>query len=130
MKRIIGWFVKSAEGKSTFYPGQLTAENAQKIADAALEAKTVHLGQMTYDFALQSIKEASERAEYSLWYGLYTNGPIASELRVDELTVTQARKIDNFVQEKLVALGYKVELSYYGAKRMIKISWERKEEKK
>ena len=107
----------------------LTAKNAQKIADAALEVKTARLGQMAYDFALQSIKEASERAEYSLWYGLYTNGPIASEIRVDELTVTQARKIDDFVQEKLVALGYKVELSYYGPKRMITISW-KKEDKK
>ena len=107
----------------------LTAKNAQKIADAALEVKTARLGQMAYDFALQSIKEASERAEYSLWYGLYTNGPIASEIRVDELTVTQARKIDDFVQEKLVALGYKVELSYYGSKRMITISW-KKEDKK
>ena len=107
----------------------LTAKNAQKIADAALEVKTVRLGQMAYDFALQSIKEASERAEYSLWYGLYTNGPIASEIRGDELTATQARKIDDFVQEKLVALGYKVELSYYGAKRMITISW-KKEDKK
>ena len=123
-------FGKPKEGKSTAYPEGLTAENAQKIADAALEAKIVHLGQTAYDFALQSIKEASERAEYSLWYGLYTNGPIASELRVDELTETQARKIDNFVQEKLVALGYKVALSYYGAKRMIEISWKRKEEKK
>ena len=103
----------------------LTAKDAQKIADAALEAKTAHLGQMAYDFALQSIKEASERAEYSLWYGLYTNGPIASEIRVDELTTTQARKIDDFVQEKLVALGYKVELSYYGPKRMITISWKK-----
>ena len=129
MKKFIGWFVKSTEGKSTLYPGQLTAENAQKIADAALEAKTARLGQMAYDFALQSIKEASERAEYSLWYGLYTNGPIASEIRVDELTVTQARGIDDFVQEKLIALGYKVELSYYGPKRMIKISW-KKEDKK
>ena len=122
-------FGKPKEGKSTAYPEGLTAENAQKIADAALEVKTARLGQMAYDFALQSIKEASERAEYSLWYGLYTNGPIASEIRVDELTATQARKIDDFVQEKLVALGYKVELSYYGPKRMISISWKKKEKK-
>ena len=120
---------KSKQPLSEQIEGILTAENAQKIADAALEAKTAHLGQMAYDFALQSIKEASERAEYSLWYGLYTNGPIASEIRVDELTTTQARKIDDFVQEKLVALGYKVELSYYGPKRMITISW-KKENKK
>ena len=125
----IAFWGKGKQSLNEQIKGILTAENAQKIADAALEAKTAHLGQMAYDFALQSIKEASERAEYSLWYGLYTNGPIASELRVDELTVTQARKIDDFVQEKLVALGYKVELSYYGPKRMIKISW-KKEDKK
>ena len=125
----IAFWGKGKQSLNEQIEGILTAENAQKIADAALEAKTTCLGQMAYDFALQSIKEASERAEYSLWYGLYTNGPIASEIRVDELTVTQARKIDDFVQEKLVALGYKVELSYYGPKRMIKISW-KKEDKK
>ena len=103
----------------------LTAKNAQKIADAALEAKTIRLGQMAYDFAIQSIKEASERAEYSLWYGLYTCGPIASELKVDELTSTQAKGIDDFVYNKLTELGYRVELSYYGPKRMISISWKK-----
>lgn len=103
----------------------LTAKNAQKIADAALEAKTIRLGQMAYDFAIQSIKEASERAEYSLWYGLYTCGPIASELKIDELTTTQARGIDDFVYNKLTELGYRVELSYYGPKRMITISWKK-----
>lgn len=118
-------FGKPKEGKSTVYPEGLTAENAQKIADAALEVKTIRLGQMAYDFAIQSIKEASERAEYSLWYGLYTCGPIASELKVDELTTTQARSIDDFVYNKLTELGYRVELSYYGPKRMITISWKK-----
>ena len=80
--------------------GILTAENAQKIADAALEVKTARLGQIVYDFALQSIKEASERAEYSLWYGLYTNGPIASEIRGDELTATQNKKNRRFCSRK------------------------------
>ena len=104
----------------------LTAANAQKITDAALEAKTEHLGQMAYESALQFIKEAAERAEYSIYYGIYTCGPIASELKGDELTVTQARGIDDFVYNKLTELGYYVELSYYGPKRMITISWKRK----
>ena len=103
----------------------LAAEDAQKIADAALEAKTIHLGQMAYDFAIQAIKEASERAEYSIWYGLYTCGPIASKICVDELTATQEKRISDFVQEKLVALGYEVTLSYYGSQRMIRISWKK-----
>ena len=127
MKKFIGWFAKPKNGKSTFYPGSFTAENAQKLTDAALEAKTTRLGQMAYESALQFIKEAAERAEYSIYYGLYTCGSIASELKVNELTTTQARGIDDFVYNKLTELGYYVELSYYGAKRMIEISWKRKE---
>ena len=125
MKKFIGWFTKSAEGKSTFYPGQLTAENAQKIADAALKEKTTRLGQMAYESALHFIAEAAGRAEYSIYYGLYTCGSIASELKIDELTVTQARAIDDFVYNKLTELGYRVELSYSGPKRMITISWKK-----
>ena len=123
----VKWFSKPKEGKSTVYPEGLTAENAQKIADAALEAKIARLGQMAYESALQFIKEAAERAEYSIYYGLYTCGSIASKLKVNELTTTQARGIDDFVYNKLTELGYYVELSYYGPKRMITISWKRKE---
>ena len=39
MKKFIGWFTKTNKGISTCYPGPLTAENAQKMTDAALEAK-------------------------------------------------------------------------------------------
>jgi hypothetical protein len=103
----------------------LTAENAQKIADVALERNTARLGQMAYESALQFIREAAGRAEYSIYYSFYTCGSIASELRADELTTTQARGIESFVYNKLTELGYYVELSYYGPKRMITISWKK-----
>ena len=125
MKKFIGWFAKPHKGTSTLYPGPFTAENAQKITDAALKAKTAHLGQMAYESALQFIAEAAGRAEYSIYYGLYTCGSIASELKVAELTTTQARRIEGFIYDKLTELGYYVELSYLGAKRMITISWKR-----
>ena len=103
----------------------LTAKDAQKITDASLKEKTARLGQIAYESALRYIAEAAECAEYSIRYGLYTCGPIASELKGDELTVTQARGIDDFVYNKLTELGYYVELSYYGPKRMITISWKK-----
>ena len=103
----------------------LTAKDARKMTDAALEAKTARLGQMAYESALRFIAEAVTRAEYSIRYGIYTCGLIASELKGDELTVTQAREIEGFVYNKLTELGYYVELSYYGAKRMIEISWKK-----
>ena len=103
----------------------LTAENAQKMADVALERNTARLGQMAYESALQFIREPAGRAEYSIYYGFYTCGSIASELRADELTTTQARAIESFVYNKLTELGYYVELSYYGPKRMITISWKK-----
>ena len=103
----------------------LTVKDAQKMTDAALEAKTTRLGQMAYESALRFIAEAITRAEYSIRYGLYTCGLIASEIKGDELTVTQAREIESFVYNKLTELGYYVELSYYGPKRMIEISWKK-----
>ena len=121
----IKWFGKQNKEISTCYPGLLTAESARKITDAAFEAKTTHLGQMAYETALRFIAEATERAEYSVYYGIYTCGSIASELKGDELTVTQARGIDDFVYNKLTELGYYVELSYHGPKRMITISWKK-----
>ena len=105
--------------------GVLTAQDAQKLTDAALEAKTARLGQMAYESALRFIAEAVERAEYSIRYGFFTCGLIASEIRGDELTVTQAREIESFVYNNLTELGYYVELSYYGPKRMIEISWKK-----
>ena len=122
--KIVFW----GKGKSSLSKAveeALTAENAQKITDAALERNTARLGQMAYESALQFIREAAERAEYSIYYGFYTCGSIASELRADELTTTQARAIESFVYNKLTELGYYVELSYYGPKRMITISWKK-----
>ena len=122
----IKWFSKLNKGTDTCYPDPLTAENAQKMTDAALEAKIARLGQMIYDSALQFIREAAERAEYSIYYGLYTCGSIGLMLmNADELTSDQTKGIEKFVYNKLTELGYHVELSYYGPKRMITISWKK-----
>ena len=123
-------FGKTKKCKSTAYPEGLTAENAQKIADAALEAKTVEWGKMAVDYALKVIRSMSENAHYSTYYRLYDSGPLGEAIEPSSLTEKQARAIDDFVTEKLVALGYEVGLSYYGPNRMITISWGRKEEKK
>ena len=125
MKKFIGWFCKTSKGKSTLYPGQLTKENAQKITDAALEAKTTRWGEMLFNFALEQIKLAAERAEYSTYYSIYTNGPIEKEIDYRYLTRTQTKKIEEILSNKLKELGYYIELSYYGPKRMITISWGR-----
>lgn len=123
-------FGKPKIGKSTMYPGELTAENAQKIADAALEAKTAEWGKMAVDYALKVVRSMSESAHYSTYYNLYGSGQLGEVIEPRLLTEKQARAIDDFVTEKLVALGYKVELNYYGPNRMITISWGRKEDKK
>ena len=125
MKKFIGWFCKTGEGKSTLYPGQLTKENAQKITDAALETKTTHWGEMLFNFALEQIRLAAERAEYSIYYSIYTNGPIEKEIDYRYLTRTQTQKVEEILYNKLKELGYYIELSYYGPQRMITISWKR-----
>ena len=121
----IAFWGKGNDSLDKAVKGVLTAKDAQKMTDAALEAKTARLGQMAYESALRFIAEAVARAEYSIRYGLYTCGLIASEIKGDELTVTQAREIESFVYNKLTELGYYVELSYYGPKRMIEISWKK-----
>lgn len=85
---------------------------------------------MAVDYALKVVHSMSENAHYSTYYNLYGSGPLGETIEPKVLTEKQARAIDGFVTEKLVALGYKVELSYYGPNRMITISWGRKEEKK
>ena len=125
MKKLIGWFCKTSEGKSTLYPGQLTKENAQKITDAALKAKTTHWGEMLFNFALEQIKLAAERAEYSIYYSIYTNGPIEKEIDYRYLTRTQTQKVEEIFSNKLKELGYYIEFSYHGPQRMITISWKR-----
>ena len=110
--------------------GILTAEDAQKISDAALEAKCARWADMTIDYALRSIKALSEDGRYYAYYKLYATGEIAKEIKSGTLTDKMCNKIEEITSNKLTALGYKVELSYYGPNRMIEISWEGKEEKK
>ena len=130
MDMVVKLFDKLIKRKSTCYHEELTAENAQKIADAALKAKTEEWGKMAVDYALKMVCSMSESAHYSAYYNLYGSGPLGEATESITLTEKQARAIDNFVTEKLVALGYKVELGHYGPNRTITISWGRKEEKK
>ena len=122
----IKWFGKPKNGESTCYPGPLTAENAQKIADAALEAKCLRWAEMTIDYALRCIKVLSEDGRYRAYYNFYLNGEIAKEITPDTLTQKMCDKIEEITFNRLTALGYKVVLSYYGPNRAIEISWENK----
>lgn len=123
-------FGEPKESKSTAYPEGLTAENAQKIADAALEVKCARWADMTIDYALRSIKVLSEDGRYYAYYKLYATSEIAKEIKSGTLTDKMCNKIEEITSNKLTALGYKVKLSYYGPNRTIEISWEEKEEKK
>ena len=108
----------------------LTAENAQKITDAALEARCTRWAEMVTEYALCCIKALSEEGKYRAYYNLYCNGEIAKEITPDTLTQKMCSRIEEITCHRLTVLGYKVVLSYYGPNRMIEISWERKEEKK
>ena len=101
----------------------LTAENAQKIADAALEAKCLRWAGMTIDYALRCIKVLSEDGRYRAYYKLYATGEIAKEITSDTLTDKMCSKVEEITYNRLTALGYRVELGYYGPNRMIEISW-------
>lgn len=124
----IKWFGKLKKGKSTVYPGELTAENAQKIADVALLKRCANWANLIIEDALQAIARWSEKGYYSIYYGIYTSGKVASELTYDTMTNKMRSTTEKFIYDKLTSLGYKVEYSIRGPNQMITISWERKKE--
>lgn len=123
-------FGKPKEGKSTVYPEGLTAENAQKIADAALEVKCDRWIDMITKHALYTIKGFAEEGRYYVKYQMYSTGEIAKE-DTSHWTSKMHNRVSDAVKEKLSALGYAVRTSVCGwYDYYIEISWDRKEETK
>ena len=108
----------------------LTAEDAQKISDAALEAKCARWIDMITKHALYTIKGFAEEGRYYVKYQMYSTGEIAKE-DTQGWTSKMHNRVSDTVKERLVALGYTVRLSICGwHDYYIEISWERKEESK
>ena len=127
----IKWFGKPKEGKSTVYPEGLTAENAQKIADVALEVKCARWADMVVRHAMYTIKGFAEEGRYYVKYNMYTTGEIASDIGPSTMNREMRSKVEKLVLDRLKGLGYKAFVGYVGSNDVyIEISWERKEEKK
>ena len=108
----------------------LTAEDAQKISDAALEAKCARWIDMITKHALYTIKGFAEEGRYYVKYQMYSTGEIAKE-DTQGWTSKMHNRVSDTVKERLTALGYTVRLSICGwHDYYIEISWERKEESK
>ena len=107
----------------------LTAENAQKISDAALEVKCARWIDMVMKHALYTIKGFAEEGRYYVKYQMYSTGEIAKE-DTKGWTSKMHNKVSDTVKERLSALGYAVRISICGwHDYYIEISWEKKEEK-
>ena len=124
-------FGKPKKGKSTAYPEGLTAENAQKITYAALEAKCARWADMVVRHAMYTIKAFAEEGMHYVKYNMYTTGEIASDIGPSTMNLEMRSKVERLVLGRLKELGYKAFVSYVGSSNVyIEISWERKEEKK
>ena len=102
----------------------LTAESAQKTADAALEAKCTRWANMIVKDAIQAIIRRSEEGYYNIHYNVYNCGKVASELISLDMTSKMRNYTETAIYNKLTSLGYRVEFGYYGPNRTIEISWE------
>ena len=123
-------FGEPSKGTSTCYPGPLTAENAQKISDAALEVKCARWIDVITKHALDTIKGFAEEGRYYVKYQMYSTGEIAKE-DTQHWTSKMHNRVSDTVKERLSALGYAVHISMCGWHNYyIEISWDRKEEKK
>lgn len=108
----------------------LTAEDAQKISDAALEVKCARWIDMIMKHALYTIKGFAEEGRYYVKYQMYSTGEIAKE-DTRGWTNKMHGKVSAVVEERLSALGYTVRISMCGwHDYYIEISWDRKEEEK
>ena len=108
----------------------LTAEDAQKISDAALEVKCARWIDMIMKHALYTIKGFAEEGRYYVKYQMYSTGEIAKE-DTKGWTSKMHNKVSDTVKERLSALGYAVRISICGwHDYYIEISWDRKEETK
>ena len=108
----------------------LTAEDAQKISDAAIEEKCTRWIDMITKHALYTIKGFAQEGRYYVKYKMYSTGEIAKE-DTSHWTSKMHNRVSDAVKEKLSELGYAVRTSVCGwYDYYIEISWERKEEQK
>ena len=109
----------------------LTADDAQKITYAALEARCARWADMVVRHAMYTIKGFAEEGKHYVRYNMYTTGEIASDIGPSTMNREMRGKVEELVLDRLKGLGYKAFVSYVGSNNVyIEISWERKEEKK
>ena len=109
----------------------LTAEDAQKITYAALEAKCARWADMVVRHAMYTIKGFAEEGRHYVKYNMYTTGEIASDIGPSTMTWEMRGKVEKLVLDRLKELGYKACVNYVGSSNVyIEISWDRKEETK
>jgi hypothetical protein len=109
----------------------LTAEDAQKITYAALEAKCTRWADMIVRHAMYTIKAFAEEGKHYVKYNLYTTGEIASDIGPSTMNLEMRGKVEGLALDRLKELGYKAFVSYVGSSNVyIEISWKREEEKK
>ena len=109
----------------------LTAEDAQNITYAALEARCVRWADMVVRHAMYTIKAFAEEGRHYVRYNMYTTGEIASDIGPHTMNHEMRGKVERLVLNRLKELGYKAFVDYVGSSNVfIEISWERKEEKK
>lgn len=109
----------------------LTAEDAQKITYAALEARCSRWADMVVRHAMHTIQALAEEGRHNAKYNMYTTGEIASDIGPSTMNWEMRGKVEGLVLDRLKELGYKAFISYVGSSNVyIEISWDRKEEKK
>ena len=108
---------------------ELTAAEAQKIADVALAKKCENYANIIVETALETIGALSLEGRYSAYYDVYARGNIVKEKPYNSMTSEMYKTTEAKVIDRLGKLGYTVEFSYHGRARMIEISW-KKEDKK
>ena len=105
----------------------LTAEDAQKISNAALEARCARWIDMITKHALDTIKGCAEEGRYYVKYKIYSAGEIAKE-NTQSWTSKMHNRVSDAVKERLSKLGYAVHISMCGwHDYYIEISWDRTE---
>lgn len=109
----------------------LTAEDAQNITYAALEARCARWADMVVRHAMYTIKTFAEEGRHYVRYNMYTTGEIASDIGPSTMNWEMRGKVEKLVLDRLKELGYKACVNYVGSSNVyIEISWDRKEEKK
>lgn len=105
----------------------LTAEDAQNITYAALEARCARWADMVVRHAMYTIKAFAEEGKHIVRYNMYTTGEIASDIGPNTMNWEMHDKVEKLVLDRLRGLGYKARADYVGSSNVyLEISWERK----